>query len=72
MLVPNGVVTEDWREDKHQPLDDYGITTRIGQLKAEGKLVVGYVGAHGVPNVLSVLLKAAKLLEQEQIALREC
>lgn len=67
-VVPNGVVPEDWREDRQQPLNDSEITTRIGQLRAEGKLVVGYAGAHGVPNALSVLLEAAKLLEQERIA----
>jgi glycosyltransferase involved in cell wall biosynthesis len=64
-IVPNGVVVEEWQGDKQRPLENKAIADYVAMVKGKGKTVVGYAGAHGVPNALEYLIQAAKLLDNE-------
>jgi glycosyltransferase involved in cell wall biosynthesis len=58
--VPNGIVAEEWnRESIPLPEPHAGL---IAGLKRNGRLVVGYAGAHGLANALGTLVEAAGLL----------
>ena len=59
-IVPNGVALDDWA-GAPEPLGA-DLAARLAAVRAAGRLVVGYAGAHGLPNALDVLLDAAALL----------
>jgi len=59
-IVPNGISPEEWPDLPRPlagPLADY-----LKALKSAGKTIVGYAGAHGLPNAMDVLLDTAVLL----------
>jgi len=67
-IVPNGIVREDWAEENIEKLSDKKILNFFEEQKRAGNFLVGYTGAHGKPNALEYLLKAAKLLENKPIS----
>ena len=65
-IVPNGVAMEEW-EGAPTPLAAEHAAL-LARLRAEGRVVVGYAGSHGLPNALDVLLDAAALMKDRAIA----
>jgi glycosyltransferase involved in cell wall biosynthesis len=65
-IVPNGIAPEDWAGPA-SPLDP-GLAAHLAAAKSAGRIVVGYAGAHGLPNALDALLDAAALLRHENFA----
>ncbi len=64
--IPNGIHVEEW-ENSAEPLPTEHQET-VAALAREGRFLVGYAGAHGIPNALHTLLDAAKLLQSQPIA----
>lgn len=64
-LVSNGVSEEDWARKGQEVGGELG--EHLHRERALGNCVVGYAGAHGVPNALDTLLDAAKLLAGDPI-----
>ncbi len=65
-IVPNGVALDDW-EGTAAPLAPEH-AARLAALQAAGRTIVGYAGAHGLPNALDVLLDAAARLRDRPLA----
>ena len=65
-IVPNGIAPEEWTS--HAPLTPGPLADHLARLRAEGRMIVGYAGSHGVPNALDVLLDAARLMAAEPVA----
>jgi glycosyltransferase involved in cell wall biosynthesis len=66
LYVPNGIDLEEW-ERAAAPLPDEPAAL-IARLRAEGRFLVGYAGAHGVANALHSLLAAAERLRGAPVA----
>ncbi|WIV96687.1 glycosyltransferase family 4 protein [Kinneretia aquatilis] len=63
-IVPNGIALDEW-SDTAPPAPLQGeLAAHLDALAAQGQLVLGYAGSHGLPNALDVLLDAARLLQQ--------
>lgn len=62
-IVPNGIALDEWTSGA-EPLAEGALLNHLREQKAEGRLVLGYAGSHGLPNALDVLLDAAKRLQQ--------
>ena len=65
-IVPNGISPEEWdvpAEPVREEIREY-----IDTQHRDGRLVVCYAGAHGLPNALDVLLDAAVLLRERPLA----
>lgn len=70
LYVPNGVVIEEWEENKakkHSLLKKHLKT--IQDIKNKGFFLLGYAGAHSLANGLENLINAAKLLKSQNIYL---
>ena len=65
--IPNGVSIEEWEESNKEIPEEH--KKLIEMLKAEGKFIVGYAGAHGLANALDILIDSAQLLRNEPIAI---
>ncbi len=63
-VIPNGIVVKDW-ENKEALPDSHN--NKIDKLRAEGKFLIGYAGAHGVANALAYLIDAAEQLKDSDI-----
>lgn len=63
--VPNGIVLEDW--DNYPTLSDSHLNVLI-KLRADGKMIVGFAGAHGIANSLYSAIDAISGLKDEKIA----
>lgn len=63
---PNGIVLEQWENQNEMIPVEHRNT--IAKLKEEGKLLIGYAGAHGVANALDHLIDAAEILRNEPFA----
>ena len=64
--IPNGVRPElfsDTGINLPEELDEI-----VSGLKSQGKLLVGYTGAHGIANALDTIIEAAKLLQDEGVS----
>lgn len=64
-IIPNGIDPDEWIVSEGVLLGD--LATHIDYLRSRGDLVVGYAGAHGLPNALDALLDAAALLKGNPI-----
>jgi glycosyltransferase involved in cell wall biosynthesis len=65
-VVPNGITPDEW-QGPTAALDP-ALAAHIAAERAAGRTVVGYAGSHGLPNVLDMLLDAARLLRDEPFA----
>ncbi|SDD94723.1 glycosyltransferase family 4 protein [Riemerella columbipharyngis] len=65
-IVPNGIVEEDWADVNSKPLSEGPLKQFVTKVKEEGKKIVAYTGAHGLPNALDSFLDAAKLLQENK------
>lgn len=65
--IPNGVPDTE-SEKRERGIDARMITAEIQQLKAGGKFIVGYAGAHGFANELDRLIEVAQLLGNQNVA----
>ncbi|RQO59288.1 glycosyltransferase WbuB [Paucibacter sp. KBW04] len=61
-IVPNGITLDEWTTAA-EPLAEGALRNHLREQKAQGRLVLGYAGSHGLPNALDVLLDAAKRLQ---------
>jgi glycosyltransferase involved in cell wall biosynthesis len=65
VYLPNGVHPSEWREGHDGvPALHY---EAIRRMKAEGRFLVGYAGAHGVANALDCVVHAATLLRDTPV-----
>jgi glycosyltransferase involved in cell wall biosynthesis len=64
-IIPNGISPDDW--DGVGKAVDGELAKCIQEAHLHGKLIVGYAGAHGLPNSLDALLDTTKLLADKQI-----
>lgn len=60
VYIPNGIVASDWEEKTDIP-DEHQII--IDKLRGEGKMIIGYTGAHGIANALYPLVEATELTQ---------
>jgi glycosyltransferase involved in cell wall biosynthesis len=65
--IPNGVLPSEW--ERPWPAIPKAMSASLSDLRGKGFHIVGYAGAHGVPNELDTLLDAAALLRNEKIAI---
>ena len=64
-IVPNGITLEEWQGEPPPLRDDVAQVLRAA--RQAGRLVVGYAGAHGLPNALDTLLDAAQHLRDQPL-----
>lgn len=64
--VPNGIDVSGWTDDSEPLAQD--IRTKLEQLRARHKLLVGYAGAHGLANALEHFVEAGRLTQGEPVA----
>jgi glycosyltransferase involved in cell wall biosynthesis len=62
--VPNGIDVAEWNESA--PLPEAHAKT-LDELRARGKFLVGYAGAHGIANGLGSLIETARLSRNDRI-----
>jgi glycosyltransferase involved in cell wall biosynthesis len=70
-IVPNGISPQEWPQEGEVPDESVlpqPLRQWMAQQKAQGRLVVGYAGSHGLPNALHVLLEAAHGLREAPLA----
>ena len=65
-IVPNGIAPAEW-DGGDARLDD-ALSGHLSEARRAGRTIVGYAGSHGVPNALDVLLDAAALIKDEDVA----
>lgn len=65
-VVPNGIAPEDWAAQA-APLDQR-LAAHLAAAKGAGRTLVGYAGAHGLPNALDSLLDVAALVKHEKFS----
>jgi glycosyltransferase involved in cell wall biosynthesis len=63
VTIPNGVAVSAILADR-QPLPP-SYQKKLQHYKGLGKFLLGYAGAHGIPNALEDLLQAMRLLKEE-------
>jgi len=59
--IPNGIEPDEWADDTRAAGIDSLTQTAIDCLRAQGRMIIGYAGTHGVSNDLKVLVDAAAL-----------
>jgi glycosyltransferase involved in cell wall biosynthesis len=64
--IPNGIVVDDWKRAS-ELLDAH--LNLLTELKAKGKFIIGYTGAHGIANSLDTIIKAVEFFIDENVAL---
>ncbi len=67
--IPNGICVEEWHgETEAKAKGDSRHIRAVSQIKEDGKLIVGYAGAHGLANGLRTLIDAAALLRSHPVS----
>ncbi len=64
--IPNGISTREWSAGKQSIPPEHA--EALEQFRREDRLIVGYAGAHGLPNALDVLVDAAAQLRDHPVA----
>jgi len=65
VYIPNGVSPERL---SHSDINLPGeLDKTISSLKSNGKLLVGYTGAHGIANALETIIEAARILQDRGV-----
>jgi glycosyltransferase involved in cell wall biosynthesis len=65
VYIPNGIDVAEW-EHAREPLPQ-ALLARLRDLRASGRFIVCYAGAHGIANALDTLLEAAALTRDQPI-----
>jgi glycosyltransferase involved in cell wall biosynthesis len=65
VYIPNGIDPELFADSSAELPPE--LTTAISSLKSQGKLLVGYTGAHGRANALGTIIKAARTLQERKM-----
>jgi glycosyltransferase involved in cell wall biosynthesis len=65
VYVPNGIDPQEWQVQAAALPETHAAALR--EARAQGHLVVGYAGAHGLANALGSLLDAAALMRDEPV-----
>jgi glycosyltransferase involved in cell wall biosynthesis len=65
VYIPNGIDVAEW-EHARKPLPQ-ALLARLRDLRASGRFIVCYAGAHGIANALDTLLEAAALTRDQPI-----
>jgi glycosyltransferase involved in cell wall biosynthesis len=63
--LPNGIDTAEWQSDLATMPPAH--RAALARMKAEGRFIVGYAGAHGLANALHTLLEAAQHVQRASI-----
>ena len=66
VIVPNGIVENDWLEDNIEALENKVLHDFIIECKNQNKNIICYAGSHGVPNALQYFLDAANILRNKE------
>ncbi len=64
--VPNGISLPDWSTKAFVPSEH---RTVLNDLKNNNKFIFGYAGGHAISNALDVVIKAAKRINADDIAI---
>jgi glycosyltransferase involved in cell wall biosynthesis len=64
--IPNGIVLDDWKCPIELPDEHLNLLT---ELKAKGKFIIGFTGAHGIANSLDTIIKAVEFFINENVVL---
>ncbi len=64
VYIPNGIDTSEWEGNNPLP---WTVQQSLATLKERGKVLIGYIGSHGIANALDTILDAAQLLRDESI-----
>lgn len=65
-MIPNGVVPAEWQEP--WTLVSGRLLELLTLLRAQGRFIVGYAGAHGIANALDTLIDAARTIGDRKVA----
>ena len=65
-IVPNGIALDEWQGAPVPLRAD--VAAHLDAQRRAGRTIVGYAGAHGLPNALDTLLDAAVLLREEPVS----
>ena len=65
-LVPNGITMEDWEHAEEISGENKAF---FSGLREKYRFVLGYLGGHALSNSLDILLDAAKMVSDENIAI---
>lgn len=65
-IVPNGIALDEWQGAPVPLRAD--LAAHLDAERRAGRTIVGYAGAHGLPNALDTLLDAAALLRDEPVS----
>jgi glycosyltransferase involved in cell wall biosynthesis len=72
VVIPNGIDPQEWEERESAAEPDCpearAVVERVRAFSRDGRVVVGYFGAHGLANALDGLLDAAARLRDRPIA----
>ena len=69
IIVPNGVVKDDWDRENIKALSNNVLFSFMTQEKKKGKIIIGFAGAHGQANALQYFVDAAFLLDSKQFTI---
>lgn len=64
-VVPNGISPDEWNNATRAPLRQ-DIESQFRDWRAQGRVIVGYAGSHGIPNALEVLIGSAEALRSDR------
>jgi glycosyltransferase involved in cell wall biosynthesis len=67
-IVPNGIALDEWEGASSSNGLAPELAAHLEALRAQGRVVVGYAGSHGLPNALDTLLDAAALLRETNLS----
>ena len=70
VIVPNGITPADWQagwQGEREPLRA-DVAAALANMRAAGRVVVGYTGSMGLANALDVLLDAAARLRDTRLS----
>ncbi len=66
IYIPNGINIEEWKINEKIPGE---LDQLIRELKNQNKILIGYVGTHGLANALDSLVHSMKILETQNVEL---
>ena len=65
--IPNGIDPAEWQDPGAPIPPEHGKI--LARLKAQGRFILGYTGAHGIANALTSFVDSAQLLQTQPVTL---